>query len=207
LKLIGHHQQKTNMKNFDSFYTELISDQRWFELLRMYRAETIRKAAQNVFAQLVADNTVDVRPMPENRKHVYNICIKGGSGDKPLPKPFQVVQAEAKQKEEEKEWIPLTGEQRAQKLKEWEAIVKGSTMLNSMPKHSYKTLAEEGGVLPPKPAPYPITTPEEAYVRDRHFEWIKTCFEPRTGEKNLNYVSEEDYNIWYDCEYLTNKGK
>ena len=194
------------MKNFDDWFKDLISDSRWFELLRHYREETIRKAAQNVFAQLVADNTVDVRPMPENRKHVYNICIKGGNGDK-VVKPWHVQEAEKKEEKKAEEWIPLTGEQRAQKLKEWEAIVKGSTMLNSMPKPSYKQLAEEGGVLPPKPAPYPITTPEEAYVRDRHFEWIKTCFEPRTGEKNINYVPEEDFNIWYDCEKLNGQGK
>jgi len=79
-------------------------------------------------------------------------------------------------------------------------------MVNTMPRPSYKELAEEGGVLPPKPAPYPITSPEEAYVRDRHFEWIKNNFEARTGQKLPSWISEEDWNIIYDDQHLNGKG-
>ena len=193
--------------NFDSFYTELISDQRWFELLRMYREETIRKAAQNVFAQLVADNTVDVRPMPENRKHVYNICIKGGSGDKPLPKPFAVIQAEKKEAEKKAEEATYTKEHADKCAKEALEIIANSKTLNYFPRPSKKEVAEEGGWRPKEAAPYPITTPEEAYVRDRHFEWVKNNFEAKTGYKLPSWIDEESWNIVYDEQHLTNKGK
>lgn len=193
------------MKTFDSFYNELISDQRWFELLRHYRNETIFKAVEKVYAQLLADNIVDVRPMSENRKHVYNILYKN-PGDKLVFKNWAAKALEIQEAEKEKEWIPVTGEERAKRLKEWEAIVKGSTMANSMPKPSYKQLAEEGGILPPKPAPYPSTSLKEWYVKERHLAWITASFEPRTKEKLPGYVDEETFNRIFDENHLTDKG-
>ena len=75
------------MKDFETWYKELTSDTMWFELLRHYKDETIKKAGQKVFAQLVADKTVEYRPMSENRKHVYNILCKN-PGDKVIKKEW-----------------------------------------------------------------------------------------------------------------------
>jgi len=50
--------------------------------------------------------------------------------------------------------------------------------------------------------PYPVTTLEQAYIDDRHFEYIKYAYEPRTGEKRPDVMSEEDFNIQFDCEHL-----
>jgi len=52
--------------NFDSFYKTLIEDQRWFELLRAYKDETIKSCAEKVYAELVAKQIVDIRDMKEN---------------------------------------------------------------------------------------------------------------------------------------------
>lgn len=193
------------MKSFEDWYSLLISDTLWYELLRAYKPDTIKKAGEKVFAGLVADGTVEARPMSENRKHVYNIVTKN-PGDKPAGKEWYLQEMAKVSSTEENNWKPVSPEERARRLAEWEAIVKGSTMANSMPKPSYKQLAEEGGVLPPKPAPYPVTKPEEAYVRDRHFEWIKNNFEARTGQKLPNWICEEDWNIVYDEKHLTDKG-
>ena len=195
--------------NFDSFYTELISDQRWFELCRNYREETIKKAAEKVYGELVTRKIEDVKPMEENRIHILNILRKGPE-DKPKPKPWYQQEAEkkeAKEKEKEPEWIPLTGEERQKKLAEFKAIIDAAPIINGMPPISKKQAVEEGGWIPAKPAPYPITTPEEAYVRDRHFEWVKNNFESKTGYKLPSWICEEDWNVIYDDQHLTNKGK
>jgi hypothetical protein len=198
------------MVNFESFYQSLTSDQQWFELLRAYKDETIRKAVEKVYAALVAEKTVDIRPMSENRKHVYNIlCSK--PGDKPAGKPWHVVEAEkieAKEKEiQEKEWVPLTGEARAKKLQEWLDKVKAVEMQSAVPRVSHKEAIEEGGWIPKKDAPYPVTSKEEAYAKDRHLAYIIYAFEPRTAEKRPGVVSEEEFNISYDIEFLNKEGR
>lgn len=192
-------------KNFDSFYTELISDQRWFELLRHYKDSTIKSACEKVYASLVADGTVEARPMSENRKHVYNILCKN-PGDKPKPQPFQVQEAEKKAQEQEKEWQAVTWEERAAYLNKLQEIIKGSTMMSGVPRPSYKEQAEEGLDRPKNMPPYPITSKEEYYVKQRHFEYIKANFEARTGQKLPTWVSEESWNIIYDENHLTDKG-
>ena len=193
------------MISFDSFYTELISDQRWYELLRHYKDETIRKAAEKVWAQLVADKIEDVRPMSENRKHLYNLLIKN-PGDKVALKNWAAKALEIQEAEKEKEWQPVSWDKRAEYLKQVQEIIKGSTMMSGVHKPSYKEQAEEGLDRPKNMPPYPVTTPEEAYVRDRHFEWIKNNFEARTGQKLPSWICEEDWNVIYDDQHLNGKG-
>lgn len=193
------------MKSFDDWFNELTSDTRWVELLRHYKDDTIKKAGEKVFAQCVADNIVDVRPMSENRKHVYNILIKN-PGDKPVLKNWAAKALEIQEAEKEKEWKPVTWEKRAEYLEKLQEIIKGSTMMSGVPRPTYKQQAEEGLDRPKNMPPYPVTKPEEAYVRDRHFEWIKNNFEARTGQKLPNWICEEDWNIVYDEKHLTDKG-
>lgn len=188
------------MKTFEDWFKELCSNYVWFQPASMHhKPETFRAVANKVYMQYVAAEVFP--PIQEARKHVYNKLVKEYPGDKvKIDWVKAALEKGVIQKEDVKP--PLTGEERMKKLKEWDAIVKGSTMLNSMPKPSYKELAEEGGVLPPKPAPYPCTSKEEAYIRDRHFEYIKANFEARTGNKLPSWISEEDWNIQYDNENL-----
>jgi hypothetical protein len=108
--------------NFDDWIKELISDYQWYSLLRMYKEETIKKAAEKVFASLVADKVVDTRPMSENRKHVYNIVTKN-PGDKEIRKDWYNVEKEKKEAEEKKEWEPVSWEKRAEYLKQVQAEI------------------------------------------------------------------------------------
>lgn len=192
--------------NFETWFASLISDTLWYELLRAYKPDTIKKAGEKVFAGLVADGTVEARPMSENRKHVYNILIKN-PGDKPKPQPFQVQEVENKEAEKEaKEILTYTKEHADKCAAEALEIIRNSKTLNYFPKVSHKQAVEEGDWIPKKDKPWPVTTPEEAYVRDRHFEWIKNNFEARTGQKLPSWVSEESWNIIYDENHLTDKG-
>jgi hypothetical protein len=186
------------MRNFDQWYADLISDQLWYELLRAYKDETIRKASEKVYAQLVADKTVDLRPVSENRKHVYNIVCKQ-PGDKPKGKSWSEIALEKQvQKSEDEEWKPVSEEERDEWLKKWKLEIDNLQTVNAVPRIGYKQSIEEGGWLPPKQAPYPCTTTEEAYIRDRHFEYVRRYYEPRTGEKLPDWIPEEEFNKLYD---------
>lgn len=188
---------------FDDWFTDLCSNYVWFSPASMHhKPETFRACANKVYMQYVASEMFP--PIQEARKHVYNKLVKEYPGDLPKvdwsKKALEKVEAEKKQ-----EWVPVSEEERARRLAEFKAIIDSMPMINNFPRVTESEKA--GQVLPPKPAPHPVTTPEEAYVRDRHFEWIKTCFEPRTGEKNLKYIPEDDFNIWYDDKYLNATGK
>jgi hypothetical protein len=191
------------MKNFEEWFKELCSNYVWYEpAIQHHEPETFRQAANKVYMQYVASEIFP--PIQEARKHVYNVLCKI-TPDKKIGKDWVTKALEKHEQEKQEEWIPVTGEERQRRLAELRALIDSMPMINNFPRVT--EVEKAGQVLPPKAEPYPITTPEEAYVRDRHFEWIKTCFEPRTGEKNLNYVPEDDFNIWYDVEYLNRIGK
>lgn len=187
------------MQNFEPWFTELKSDERWYELLRAYRDETINKAAEKVYAQLVADG--DDRPMSANRKHVYNIlCAK--PGDKPAPKPWYLKEEERKALEEEKEWKPASPEHVDKCVAMLDEMMRNSSMINAYPRIGYKQSIEEGGWLPKKEAPYPVTSLEEAYIKMRHIEYVKQNYEPRTGAKLPGWISEEEFNYQFDNDLI-----
>lgn len=187
---------------FEDWYSKLTEDSLWYELLRAYKDETIRKAGEKVYAQLVAEETVSYRPMSENRKHVYNIVCKG-PGDKPKGKSWSEIALEKQvQKSEAEEWKPVSEEERGQWLEKWKESIAHLQTVNAVPRIGYKQSIEEGGWLPPKQAPYPCTTKEEAYVRDRHFQYIRHNYEPKTGEKLPGWIPEDEWNIQYDNDMI-----
>jgi hypothetical protein len=155
------------MTTFDDWHKELISDYQWYSLLRMYKEETIKKAAEKVFAQLVADKVVDLRPMSENRKHVYNIVTKN-PGDKEIRKDWYNVEKEKKEAEEKKEWVPLTGEARAKKLAEFKAMVDAAPKAFTTPKMSAQEIANEGDWLPKKEKPFVRSEFETRMALEEH---------------------------------------
>lgn len=189
------------MKNFEIWYAELISNGIWYHPASMHhKPETFEKAARKVYMQGVAEGVF--KPMQESRKHVYNILC-GIPGDKPKAKPWYEQALEKQVKEaEEKEWVPASDEHVAKCVAEFDEMMKNSTMLNHFPRVGYKQSVEEGGWLPKKEAPYPATSKEEAYIRDRHFEYVKANYEPRTGEPLPGWIEEKEWNLLYDNHLL-----
>lgn len=194
------------MKDFNSFYQELISEFRWYELCGMhYREETIQATAHKVYAQLVADVSLAARPMSENRKHVYNKLVLLPGDRKKLNWVEAALKKEAKEKQVEV-FQPASDEHVAKCVAEFDEMMRNSCMMNKVPKIPLKQQIEEGGWLPKKDAPYPITSPMEAYVKERHFQYIKQNYEPRTAEKLPGWIPEDEFNITYDMEHLDNVG-
>jgi hypothetical protein len=56
------------------------------------------------------------------------------------------------------------------------AIAKGSTMLNGVPRVGHQEAIENGGWLPAKGDPYPVTSARELYVRERHLAYVGNQF-------------------------------
>lgn len=190
------------INSFDDFYKELTSDQQWYELLRMYKDDTIRKAAEKVYAILVTDKILDIRPWNENRKHVFNILKKEcPNGDKPKGKDWYIIKQEEKEAEEKKEWVPASKEFAEQKAKEALEIIANSKTLNGVPKISHKQSVEEGGWIPKKQAPYKGTSPMDYYLRQRHYEYIKQNYDAKTAQKLPGWCDEDTFNLMFDDVY------
>lgn len=192
------------MTSFEEWFKELCANYVWFQPASMHHEpKTFRDTANKVYMQYVASEVFP--PIQEARRHVYNkLALMPGDKVKVdwTKKALEKVEAEKKQ-----DWQPVSEEEREQWLKKWRESLNGLQTVSAVPRISYKEIAEQGGVLPPKDKPYPITTPEEAYVRDRHFEWIKQNFEAKTGYKLPSWICEEDWNVIYDDQHLNGKGK
>lgn len=186
------------MKSFEDFYTSLTSDEQWFALLRMYHEETIRRAATKVWAVLVADKIENIRPMNENRKHVYNTVIKDCPvGDKPRGKEWFQVEQEKKEAEEKKEWVPLTGEARQAKLKEWMEAITKVEMISAVPKMTVKEMIEQGDWRAATPI-VPRSEVEKHIVVESHIEKVNnarrklflSAFPDATEEEITEYLKK-----------------
>lgn len=188
------------MKNFDDWYTELTSNYVWFSPASLHhKPETFRSVANKVYMQYVAQEVFP--PIQEARRHVYN-KLALIPGDRPkIDWSKKALEQMDEQKKED--WKPVSEEKRAEYLNQIQEIIKGSTMMTAVPRASrMDQVAEaEGQWLPKKPAPYPQTSEQEAYVRKRHLEYVRLNYEPRTGAKLPEWTDEEIFNIQYDHEY------
>lgn len=175
---------------FEDFYTELKSDEVWFTNATMYyKPETVLEVARDLFMACSADNSLH-RPIGDMRRYFWN-KLKKITPDK-VRKPF--VLKEEKKAEAE----PLYGEERAKWLKIWEEQLKNAPPVKSTPKLTSQMIEEEGGVRPKAVQPYPTTNATELYIKQRHLEWIKYAFEPRTGQRLPGTMDEAEWNIQYD---------
>lgn len=185
--------------NFESFYSDLISDERWFYLLRQYKNETIKRGAEKVYAQLVADRTVDIRPMTETRKHVYNTVCKN-PGDRVVKDWSQIEFEKIQKKEEEekaKEWVPLVGEARQKALAEFKAMVDKSAMINSVPRLTNKEIIESGQVrLPRSNGDYHRSVVEQMVIAKESKERIRECRRKFFLDAFPDATEEEIHAYW-----------
>lgn len=183
------------MKDFETWLTELISDQRWHELSSMHhRDETFKTCAKKVYMQGVADGIF--KPVQEARKHVYNIICKT-PGDKPKGKPWHEAALEKKLQEdaEKEEWKPASPEHVDKCVKEFHEMLANSPMMAS---HRVPVYARYNVSPSVKTEPHPITTADQAYQKERHIEYLKNNYDAKTGEKLPTWISEREFNKLYD---------
>lgn len=186
------------MKTFDQFYTELISEERWFETnSRSHKLETFKSVAQLIYNVGTGDpNAFDIIPMAEHRRHMVYKLAKI-TPDKPKAKAWHEVEREKIEKKEaeqkEKEWKPVSDEERKLWLKKWQEEI--DKFEDNRIKPLLEGQVEEiGQTDPPKPkAKYRPYTPAEFIIdRDIHFKWIAENVNPDNSKKE-GYMDED---VW-----------
>jgi hypothetical protein len=186
------------MISFPDWFKELCSNYVWYEpAIQHHEPETFRQAANKVYMQYVASEIFP--PIQEARKHVYNVLCKIPP-DKKVVKDWVTKALEKHEQEKQAEWIPVTGEERQRRLAEFKAIIDAAPIVNAMPPMSIKEQVEQGGVIPPRPTPYPSTSPKEYYKMKRHDAWIETCYDARTKEQLPGWMEESVFNLIFDEE-------
>lgn len=181
------------MNPFPEFYKDLCSDVQWYEnAIMSNRGKNFKGAAEFVYAQLLADPDLQRRPMVENRKHVYNRLCKMD-----YDRVFPSLQQEVKEEKVE-EFKPASDEHVKKCVAEFDEMWKNSSMINAMPRVGYKQSVEEGQWIPKKGPAYPVTSPMEAYKKERRVAYISHAFEARTGDPIRGALSEVDFNLLYD---------
>lgn len=88
----------------------------------------------------------------------------------------------------------LKGEARLAKLKEFENILLQIGEPEKT-KHDNKVFHVAQQI---KKIDYTPPTPQEIYKSDRHFAYVKYCFDPKTAEPNSDWMKEEEFDLLYD---------
>jgi hypothetical protein len=198
------------LKTFESFYSNLISDEQWFEFAsKNHKLETFKLCAEKVYAVLLSDPVMmDVTPMREHRNHVFNKLAKI-LPDKPKAKAWHEVEREKIEKKEaeekEKEWKPASGEHVDRCVAEFDEMMRNSTMMSKFPPLTHKQRIEEGNWIPKKGPAYPMTTAMEAYNKERKIAYYRYCYDPITRDKLPTWMEEEEYNELFDNEAVESK--
>ena len=169
--------------DFSKWFEDLKADYTWYEPARLHhRPETFEKIAHKVYMSCVATG---FKPMGECRRHVYNILLNTPHDNKKVDWSKQALE-----KVEAEQWKPASPEHVDKCVKEFNEMLAKAPMLQ---RHSgYKQLIEERGWDTSRHT-YPITSPEEAYLKQRHLDWIKANFDARTGKPLPTWVPEDKW--------------
>lgn len=182
--------------DFEKWYKELISDERWYEQASMnHMKETFKRVANVVFVNGLADSRAfEVVPMREHRQHVYNKVLKLPQ-DKVKKQWFDVPAY--RPIGSEPEWKPVTWEERAKRLKEFQDMVESSPIMKPpAPLTAREKLNQDVRPLPPD-----IKEPTEVQKRAAYYQHLKLAQHARTvtfleafpdasGEEIEEYVSK-----------------
>ena len=189
--------------NFEQWFTELKSNPLWWmRVQEMYSRKNLDKVANEVYTYLIASPEAFKAQCEAGDTAGWRKLFQtwaGKSDDAPVKPQLQQVE----EKKDDKEWKPASPEHVDKCVKEFFDMLKDAPMITYKPT---KEAIFYNGRHTEKLQPHPVTSLQEAYVRDRHFEWIKNNFEARTGQKLPSWICEEDWNVIYDDQHLNGKG-
>ena len=187
-----------------------------FELVKMTSLVSVGGNLNNAQVQFIAEQLVEI--FPNESLADFKLCFQRGCigqygeiyrmdgivlrswMEKYLDEKYSIVEEIwGQQKEAEKKQV-VPEDPEKDWLKVWKEAIDANPAKAVIPITDKEINTE--GKDKPKAIPYPCTSKEEAYIRDRHFEYIKYAYEPRTGEKRPDVLSEEDFNMQFDSENL-----
>jgi len=168
------------MKNFTDWLIELIEDEHWHENASRYHSkETFEKVANQVYVLGISDSqTFFLQPMKEHRNHVYNKLCKLPH-DKPKKNWVEesLKEAEAKKKATEPEWKPVSWEERAKRLEEFQAMIDNSPMMKPVAPLTAKEKIENQGW---RPKPQEVKEPSEVEKRSAYIKHLQRVRQSRS---------------------------
>jgi 2,4-dienoyl-CoA reductase-like NADH-dependent reductase (Old Yellow Enzyme family) len=176
--------------SFEQFWDKLVDDERWYDFTKMrFNRKNLKECAKDCYAFLLATpSRWNAQDYQDFRKCFLNF-LKNAK-DAPVGPTLQQVEVKVEQKPQEP---PLTGAERLARIKEWEALVKKTEPVKAVGQLTHKQIAEEGGWDPKRPDPYPKTNESEIRKKAIHQEYIRSNYDPRTGDKLPGWTEEEPW--------------
>lgn len=186
------------MKDFESWYKELKSEAVWWTNACLnHSPETVNKVANAVYmVGMTNPSEFSVTPFAEHRRHFFYKLSKITPDI--VRKPWFEKAYEKALEQPKPEDVPLTGEARAKKLKEWKEQLE-SVKVYAPPKLTSEQIKEEGDWIAKKVPPHPSTTAEEVAKRIIHSEYLKANYNIVTGEPLAEWMPE---NQWIELQSL-----
>lgn len=93
---------------------------------------------------------------------------------------------------------PLEGEALQKKLAEWQEALAKMEINYTQRVDIYQTVREQWKPKEGTEIYQPTIDSKILYEKDRHFAYIKSNYDARTGNKLDNWIPEEEFNIQYD---------
>lgn len=177
------------MKDFEQWYKELISEERWHETMQMqHKGKSIKEAARIVYGDAVSDSlTFEKIPFSERRKHVHYKLLK-------MPVKQQAPVLQQVEVSEDKEWKPVSEEERQRRLKEYKELIDSLEMVNNFPRVSAKELMENGDWKPARVEPR--SDIQKAMVVEEHIRKVR---EARSKVFRSYYPDASDLEVEAYC--------
>lgn len=184
--------------SFEEFWNKLVEHDIWYDQMKMrFFRKNLKQVANDCFIFLLASEQRWATQDYQDFRRCYQSFLAKA--------PDEVVRPQLQQEEVKSDKVqapPLTGEARMNWIKEWEKVVKESTMVNGVTKLTHKQIADEGDWLPKKPAPYPKTNEFAIQQRVFHAAYIESNYDPQTGNKLLTWKDEETWTHDHEFELM-----
>ena len=161
------------MKNFDDWYKELTSDERWFEQAGMnHKPETFKDVALKVYTNGMTDSLEFAQtPLKFHRQHVFNKLCKI-TPDK-VRKPWYLPKEEPKK--DEKPPLKRGSPEYIQRLNEWQEQINKAPMMKPVAPVSKRELIENGDWRPKAPTIREPSEIEKLTAYRNHYEMVRNC--------------------------------
>jgi hypothetical protein len=179
------------MKDFNTWYSELVSDEKWHETMSMlHRGKDLKEGAKIIYGEYVSDPNNFNQPIKEHRRHLHYKMLKQPIA--PLRHEF------VEQKKEEPKTAFASNEEREKYLNEWLGLLKQSKTYVP-PKMTHSEIVEEGGWLPKKKEigydkdyihewRKKVAKFQEMTVRERHPDWTEEQIQARLIELRTAFL-------------------
>lgn len=183
----------TPEQRFQNFWTALQkSNEIWFDLIKVkFGKKDLPDVAQKLLIELYAEgyNGKEIDWKQVQNRFAKMLTWEKDKADSTAPPKAEpvVIHPQA-----------LTGEAREAKIKEFLQVLAKTEAPVAARTNPYKDMTAH--LNPKEGQKYRPLSPEDIARRDRHLEYIKYCYDPKslTPVPNSNWMSENEFNELYD---------